>query len=187
MTMAMSVNSITKRRFGPSTKSSANWRRKIQQGRLSTELYSNSYPQKPNDFNRPVGVTVTLIPNALIPNSCPSLLASGCDLHRIQRVTRGLSAGQNSSGFHCVSGPAPGTFITRFVAMNQHEHTNARSVELDRTLAFRVSMDQLRLIEEFCVAKAISSGKSVSRSDGCRELLDTALRWFPRGQHMGRT
>jgi hypothetical protein len=50
------------------------------------------------------------------------------------------------------------------------------------TLAFRVSLDQYRQVEQFCFQKAISSGKTVSRSDGCRELLDTALRWFPRGR-----
>jgi hypothetical protein len=65
--------------------------------------------------------------------------------------------------------------------MNQREA--ARELELDRTLAFRVSLDQLRQVEEFCVSKAISTGKTVSRSDGCRELLDTALRWFPRGRN----
>jgi hypothetical protein len=64
--------------------------------------------------------------------------------------------------------------------MGQTEHSSARSLEFDRTLAFRVSMDQWRQIEEFCVSKSISSGKTVSRSDGCRELLDVALRWFPR-------
>ena len=53
---------------------------------------------------------------------------------------------------------------------------------LDQTVAFRTSLDQLRMIEQFCVSKSISSGKTVSRSDGLRELVDVSLRWFPRGR-----
>jgi hypothetical protein len=70
----------------------------------------------------------------------------------------------------------------REAAEGQNSALPAGGVELDRTLAFRVSLDQLRQVEQFCVSKAISTGKTVSRSDGCRELLDTALRWFPRGR-----
>jgi hypothetical protein len=66
--------------------------------------------------------------------------------------------------------------------MDQREATAEGGTELDRTLAFRVSLEQLRQVEQFCVSKAISTGKTVSRSDACRELLDTALRWFPRGR-----